>query len=98
MGVLGESWCFCNGGGKSEKVKVSIFSTKGPAMARILVGENISGTGFLIHRNLLLTTHVNIPSVAAAEASEVRLKDGVAAALVPHRFENVHSNLSNNVY
>lgn len=86
MGVLGESWCFCNGGGKSEKVKVSIFSTKGPAMARILVGENISGTGFLIHRNLLLTTHVNIPSVAAAEASEVRLKDGVAAALVPHRF------------
>nr|XP_016486678.1 PREDICTED: uncharacterized protein LOC107806919 isoform X1 [Nicotiana tabacum] len=79
---LVESWCFCNGGGKSEKMKGTIFSSKGPAMA--LIGA--SGTGFLIHRNLLLTTHVILPSVAAAEAAEIRLQNGVAACLFPHRF------------
>lgn len=78
---LVESWCFCNGGGKSEKMKGTIFSSKGPAMA--LIGA--SGTGFLIHRNLLLTTHVILPSVAAAEAAEIRLQNGVAACLFPHR-------------
>ncbi|XP_052210960.1 uncharacterized protein LOC127813891 [Diospyros lotus] len=89
MGVLGESWCFCNGGGKSERIKAAIFSGKGPAMARISpggAGGEMSGTGFLIHRNLLLTTHVNLPSVAAAEAAEIRLQNGVGASLFPHRF------------
>ena len=44
------------------------------------------GTGFLIHQSLLLTTHVNLPSVAAAEAAaDVRLQDRVAARLVPQR-------------
>ncbi|OVA08269.1 hypothetical protein BVC80_1297g10 [Macleaya cordata] len=81
MGVLGESWCFCNGGGKSERMKGSIFCSKGPAMARVC-----AGTGFLIHRNLLLTTHINLPSVTAAEGLEIRLQDKVAARLVPHRF------------
>lgn len=81
MGVLVDSWCFCNGGGKSERMKASIFSIKGPAMVHI----SGSGTGFLIHRNLLLTTHVILPSVAAAEAAEIRLKNGVAAVLFPHR-------------
>ncbi|KAJ4954333.1 hypothetical protein NE237_011116 [Protea cynaroides] len=82
MRVLGEaSWCFCNGGGKSERMKGSIFCNKGAAMAR--VG---SGTGFLIHRNLLLTTHVNIPSVSTAEGLEIWLQDRVAAKLFPHRF------------
>lgn len=81
MGVFRESLCFCNGGGKSERMKASIFSGKGPAMARI----GVSGTGFLIHRNLLLTTHVNLPSVASAEAAEIRLQNGVAASLFPHR-------------
>lgn len=76
-------WCFCAGGGKSERVKRSIFSGKSPAMAAISGG----GTGFLIHRNLLLTTHANIPSVGAAEAAEVRVHRGrVLAHLVPHRF------------
>ncbi|MCD7456078.1 hypothetical protein HAX54_030605 [Datura stramonium] len=82
MGVLVDSWCFCNGGGKSERMKASIFSTKGPAMAYVAA----TGTGFLIHRNLLLTTHVILPSVAAAEAAEIRLQNGVAACLFPHRF------------
>lgn len=82
MGVLRESWCFCNGGGKSERMKAAIFSGKGPSMARI----GAAGTGFLIHRNLLLTTHVNLPSVSAAEAAEIRLHNGVAACLFPHRF------------
>ncbi|EEF29642.1 conserved hypothetical protein [Ricinus communis] len=88
MGVLIESWCFCKGVGKSEKMKAAIFSGKGSAMATIssAAGNGTSGTGFLIHRNLLLTAHVNIPSVAAAESSEIRLHNGVAASLVPHRF------------
>ncbi|XP_058093350.1 uncharacterized protein LOC131239588 [Magnolia sinica] len=81
MGVLKESWCFCSGSGRSERMKGNIFSSKGPAMAAIS-----GGTGFLIHRNLLLTTHINLPSVAAAEAADVRLQDHVAARLVPHRF------------
>ncbi|TQE12418.1 hypothetical protein C1H46_002071 [Malus baccata] len=87
MGGLRESWCFCKGVSKSEKMKAAIFSGKAPAMARISGAANgISGTGFLIHRSLLLTTHVNLPSVAAAESSEIRLQNGVAATLVPQRF------------
>ncbi|XVF21351.1 hypothetical protein REPUB_Repub12eG0083200 [Reevesia pubescens] len=88
MGGLMESWCFCKGVSKTERMKGTIFSSKAPAMARITgtaVNEN-SGTGFLIHRNLLLTTHINLPSVSAAESSEIRLQNGVAATLVPHRF------------
>ncbi|ONK56213.1 uncharacterized protein A4U43_C10F5290 [Asparagus officinalis] len=59
MGVLRDnsSWCFCSGGGKSERVQGGIFSGKSPAMASISGG----GTGFLIHRSLLLTTHAKIP-------------------------------------
>ncbi|KAJ0234109.1 Uncharacterized protein HA466_0276510 [Hirschfeldia incana] len=90
MGVILDSWCFCKGVSKSEKMKGSIFSGKAPAMARISVsgpnGVVTSGTGFLIHRNLLLTTHLNLPSVSATETAEVRLQNGVAAALFPHRF------------
>ncbi|GAB4830252.1 hypothetical protein Ancab_019892 [Ancistrocladus abbreviatus] len=96
MRVFGESWCFCNGGGKSVRLKSSIFSTKSPAIARLSSsssasagnggGGEVSGAGFLIHRNLLLTTHVNLPSVAAAEATEIQFQNGVAAVLVPHRF------------
>ncbi|KAK9159934.1 hypothetical protein Syun_006275 [Stephania yunnanensis] len=81
MRVLGESWCFCNGGAKTERMKGTIFASRASAMAE--VG---GGTGFLIHRNLLLTTHVNLPSVAAAEAAEIRLQEGGPARLVPHRF------------
>ncbi|XP_044491677.1 uncharacterized protein LOC123215584 [Mangifera indica] len=87
MGLLTESWCFCKGVSKTERMKDAIFSGKGPAIARIsAAGNGISGTGFLIHRNLLLTTHVNLPSVAAAETARIRLKNGVAATLVPYRF------------
>ncbi|KAL4366436.1 hypothetical protein GQ457_05G003890 [Hibiscus cannabinus] len=88
MGGLRESWCFCKGVSKSERMKGTIFSNKAPAMARITgaSGDRIPVSGFLIHRNLLLTTHVNLPSVAAAESSEIRLQNGVAATLVPHRF------------
>ncbi|KAJ4968612.1 hypothetical protein NE237_015313 [Protea cynaroides] len=82
MRVLGEaSWCFCSGGGKTERMKGSIFCNKGAAMAR--VG---GGTGFLIHKNLLLTTHINLPSVSAADGLEIRLQDRIAAKLFPHRF------------
>ncbi|KAL1339289.1 hypothetical protein AAHE18_U025200 [Arachis hypogaea] len=79
---LTESWCFCKGLSKSERMKAAIFSGKAHAMATI----SPSGTGFLIHRNLLLTTHANIPSAVAAETSEIRLHNGVAATLVPQRF------------
>lgn len=81
MGILVDSWCFCNGGGKSERMKASMFSTKGPAMAHIAA----SGTGFLIHRNLLLTTHLILPCFAAAEAAEIQLQNGVASSLFPNR-------------
>ncbi|XP_042488384.1 uncharacterized protein LOC122068592 [Macadamia integrifolia] len=82
MKILGEaSWCFCNGGGKSERMKGSIFCNKGAAMSRV-----VGGTGFLIHRNLFLTTHVNLPSVSAADGLEIQLQDRIAAKLFPHRF------------
>ncbi|XWS76069.1 hypothetical protein CRYUN_Cryun01aG0145700 [Craigia yunnanensis] len=60
MGCLRESWCFCKEVSKTERMKGIIFSSKAPAMARIIgpAVNGISGTGFLIHRNLLLTTHV----------------------------------------
>lgn len=87
MGVLIESWCFCKGVSKTEKMKAAIFSGKGPAMVMISgAGKGISGTGFLIHRNLLLTTHANLSSVTAAESAEIRLQNGVSATLVPHRY------------
>ncbi|XP_078434724.1 uncharacterized protein LOC144705776 [Wolffia australiana] len=84
MGVLGESsCCFCPGGGRSERVKTGILSGKGAAMAAV----SGDGTGFLIHRNLLLTTHATLPSSAAAEAADVKINCGrVSARLVPHRF------------
>ncbi|CAN1172358.1 hypothetical protein LINPERPRIM_LOCUS30795 [Linum perenne] len=87
MGILTEKWCFCKGLSRSERTQAAIFSGKGPAMARISgAGGQVSGTGFLIHQNLLLTTHLNIPSVAAAETLKIRLQKGVPATLVPHRF------------
>lgn len=87
MGVSIESWCFCKGVSKTERMKATIFSGKGPALARIFcVGATATATGFLIHRNLLLTTHVNLPSVAASESAEIRLQNGIGATLVPHRF------------
>lgn len=96
MRVLSESWCFCNGGGKSERLKAAIFNTKSSAMAKLSSssvssasasssGGEASGTGVLIHRNLLLTTHVNLPSVSVAESAEIRLHNGVPATLMPHR-------------
>ncbi|XP_068666726.1 uncharacterized protein [Aristolochia californica] len=81
MRVCGETWCFCSGGSRSEKIKGSIFCSRGTAMARVR-----GGTGFLIHRNLLLTTHANLPSVSAAETTDICLQDFSAASLVPHRF------------
>ncbi|CAL5191950.1 unnamed protein product [Lathyrus oleraceus] len=84
-----ESWCFCKGVSKSERMKGAIFSGKNQALATISntnVVNGVSGTGFLIHRNLLLTTHANLPSAVAAASSEIRLHNGVAATLVPQRF------------
>ncbi|KAL5702991.1 hypothetical protein ACHQM5_028138 [Ranunculus cassubicifolius] len=81
MRVLSEKWCFCNGGGKSERMKGSIFTNKSSAMASVC-----GGTGFLIHRSLLLTTHVNLPNVNSAETTEIHLQDSLPAKLVPHRF------------
>ncbi|KAK4800881.1 hypothetical protein SAY86_021368 [Trapa natans] len=82
MGLLSESICFCKGLGKSERMKGAIFTTKSPAMAQICG----AGTGFLIHRNLLLTTHANLPSTSAAESAEIQLQNVASATLFPHRF------------
>uniref|UniRef100_A0A0D9V9J1 Uncharacterized protein n=1 Tax=Leersia perrieri TaxID=77586 RepID=A0A0D9V9J1_9ORYZ len=99
MGVWreGAGWCFCSGGGggggRSEKVKAAIFSAKSAALASVVVGGHGGGgggggIGVLIHRNLLLTTHGNLPTAAAAEdAADALLGHGrLAARLVPHRF------------
>uniref|UniRef100_A0ACD5XD90 Uncharacterized protein n=1 Tax=Avena sativa TaxID=4498 RepID=A0ACD5XD90_AVESA len=87
MGVWkeGAGWCFCSGGGggRSERVKAAIFSAKSAALAAVC-GH---GTGLLIHRNLLLTTHGNLPSAAAAEDADALLGHArIPARLVPHRF------------
>lgn len=72
-------------------MKDGIVSSKGPALAAISVAEGGSGggglgTGFLIHRNLLLTSHANLPSAPVAEAAEIRLCHGrLPARLVPQR-------------
>ncbi|KAK9726570.1 hypothetical protein RND81_05G224100 [Saponaria officinalis] len=99
MRVLSESWCFCNGGGKSEKLKASIFCNKSSSMVKLSSSSSSSssstsgafsgevyGTGIIIHKNLLLTTHSNIASVNAAECTVIQLHNGVSATLLPHRF------------
>ena len=90
----GAGWCFCSGGGddggRSERVKAAIFSARSPALAEVngLGTGNGSGSGLLIHRNLLLTTHGNLPSAAAAEDAEARLGHGrLVARLEPHRLK-----------
>lgn len=88
MGVWreGNGWCFC-GGGRTERLMGSLLSCKGPAMASISSGAGRGdGTGFLIHPNLLLTTHGTLASVAAAEDVEIQLNQGrFPARLVPYR-------------
>lgn len=89
MGVWreGAGWCFCSGGGggRSERVKAAIFSAKAAALAAV-VGSGGHGTGLLLHRNLLLTTHGNLPSAAAAEDADALLGHArLPARLVPHR-------------
>ncbi|KAG6500638.1 hypothetical protein ZIOFF_040486 [Zingiber officinale] len=71
-------------------MKDSIFSSKGLALASISVvggcGGGCAGTGFLIHRNLLLTTHACLPSTAVAEETEIQLFRGCTVGrLVPQR-------------
>jgi hypothetical protein len=95
MGVWkeGAGWCFCSGGGggRSERVKAAIFSAKSAALAAVC-GH---GTGLLIHRNLLLTTHGNLPSSAAAEDADALLGHArIAARLVPHRLFSAPSSTS----
>ncbi|KAL2330478.1 hypothetical protein Fmac_018059 [Flemingia macrophylla] len=62
-------------------------ASRGQAIATITTAapNGVSGTGFLIHRNLLLTTHANLPSVVAADTSEIRLHNVVPATLAPKR-------------
>ncbi|KAK3122218.1 hypothetical protein QOZ80_8BG0666710 [Eleusine coracana subsp. coracana] len=92
MGVLGDGsgWCFCSGGAKLERIKSSLLAAKGAAVAAVSFpngGGGKGGSGFLIHRALLLTTHGTIPSTSAASAAEVRLSRGrLLARLVPRRF------------
>ncbi|XP_042455115.1 uncharacterized protein LOC122039711 isoform X1 [Zingiber officinale] len=72
-------------------MKDSIFSSKGLALASISVvggcGDGGAGTGFLIHRNLLLTTHACLPSTAVAEETEIQLFRGCTVGrLVPQSY------------
>jgi hypothetical protein len=93
MGVWreGAGWCFCSGGGgddggRSERVKAAIFSARASALAAVRAQGRHHGSGLLIHRNLLLTTHGNLPSAAAAEDADALLGQGrLVARLEPHR-------------
>ncbi|RLM60563.1 uncharacterized protein C2845_PM14G18910 [Panicum miliaceum] len=98
MGVLGDAseWCFCSGGDKLERIKSRLLAAKGAAVAAVSFPSgdgrggggagSKGGSGFLIDRGLLLTTHGTIPSAAAAGAADVRLSHGrLLARLVPHR-------------
>ncbi|XP_066310560.1 uncharacterized protein [Miscanthus floridulus] len=93
MGVWreGAGWCFCSGGGgddggRLERVKAAIFSARASALAAVRA-QGHHGSGLLIHRNLLLTTHGNLPSAAAAEDADALLGHGhLVARLEPHRF------------
>ncbi|XP_042452629.1 uncharacterized protein LOC122037253 isoform X1 [Zingiber officinale] len=72
-------------------MKDNIFSSKGLALASISVvggcGGGGAGTGFLIHRNLLLTTHAYLPSTAVAEETEIQLFRGCTVGrLVPQSY------------
>ncbi|KAH9298862.1 hypothetical protein KI387_030544, partial [Taxus chinensis] len=70
MGFLRSEWCFCgyscDGPGGSERIRGGVLSNKGA-----VVSINSTGTGILIHRALILTTHGNLPSITAAEDSEI---------------------------
>jgi hypothetical protein len=97
--LLSRLFCLCastgdikqNSSSSDDKVKATIFSGKGAAFATLFSlptsgsGSTV-GTGFLIHRNLLLTNHSNLPSVTVAESTIVRIGFGrVSARLVPQR-------------
>ena len=92
MGVWreGAGWCFCSGGGgddggRSVRVKAAIFSARASALAAVRA-QGHHGSGLLIHRNLMLTTHGNLPSAAAAEDADALLGHGrLVARLEPHR-------------
>ncbi|KAJ4748555.1 Expressed protein 1 [Rhynchospora pubera] len=103
--LLSRLFCLCASTGEvkhnsssDDKVKATIFSTKGAAFATLFslptTGSGTVGTGFLIHRNLLLTTHSNLPSTTVAESAIVRIGFGrVSARLVPQRFFITSSTL-----
>eukprot|EP01018_Ginkgo_biloba_P035606 Gb_30913 [translate_table: standard] len=78
MGLFSIAWCcgghLCAGPGRSEKIKGSVFSNRGAIVSIVLKisSESISsGTGILIHRALVLTTHGTLPSISAAEDSHI---------------------------
>ncbi|XP_057873010.2 uncharacterized protein LOC131079134 [Cryptomeria japonica] len=70
MGFFRSEWCFCghacDGTGGSEKIRGGVLSNKGA-----VVSINSTGTGILIHRALVLTTYGTLPSITAAEDSEI---------------------------
>ncbi|KAF3337211.1 hypothetical protein FCM35_KLT17798 [Carex littledalei] len=97
--LLSRLFCLCastgdikhNSSSSDDKVKATIFSSKGAAFATLFslstTGSGSVGTGFLIHRNLLLSTHSNLPSATVAESAIVQIGFGrVSARLVPQRF------------
>lgn len=93
MGFLSNASCLCGHlcaePGCSEKIRESVLSNKGA-----IVIINSTGSGILIHGALVLTTHGTLPSVAAAEDSDILVtRMGIAAdsqdyrrRLAPGRF------------
>lgn len=70
MGFLSNASCLCAHlcaePGCSEKIRESVLSNKGA-----IVSINATGSGILIHGALVLTTHGTLPSIAAAEDSDI---------------------------
>lgn len=70
MGFLSNASCLCGHlcaePGCSEKIRESVLSNKGA-----IVSINSTGSGILIHGALVLTTHGTLPSITAAEDSDI---------------------------
>lgn len=70
MGFFKTEWCFCghscDGPNGSERIRASVLSNKGA-----VVNINNTGTGILIHRALVLTSHGTLPSITAAEEAQI---------------------------
>eukprot|EP01018_Ginkgo_biloba_P033306 Gb_18622 [translate_table: standard] len=91
MGLF-NPWCFCphalSDPSKSAEVRQSVYSNNGAIVSLKLKENSKTGTGILIHRMVVLTTHGTLPSIAAAKGTEllIRNSENNRKKLDPERF------------